>query len=185
MVLAGKFSWVSPWVWCNGMLMLYFDNGLIKGVFIVGRVWEKCESTAENNVSNSCHHPRQERTKRRDSMGSPDYHPCKKGHGEENGTWEPETQRLVVRSAWQQLWLLVEGSASLWHKYRDFTLLFPSDLTPVFVINQTHQEAGGQGSLYHAQMFSQSRKRGGGEGIYRDKWKIPCVKKGGKFFLNI
>lgn len=38
----------------------------------------------------------------------PDYHPCKKGHGEENGTWKPETQKLVVRSAWQQLWLLVE-----------------------------------------------------------------------------
>lgn len=67
------------------MLMLYFDNSLIKEYLLWAECGKTARDTAENNVSNSCHYPRQE-GKGGDNMGSPDYHPCKKGHGKRAGT---------------------------------------------------------------------------------------------------
>ena len=57
------------------------------------------EITAENNVSNGCQDPRQEGTKGGDSVGSPDYHPCKRDMGKRTVLENQRHKGEVVRSA--------------------------------------------------------------------------------------
>ena len=103
------------------------------------------------------------------------------GHGEENGTWKPETQRwggevcLTAAVTWLrgQSVCGINTMTSL-----SFFLLISchcsSLTTPI-------RKPVGKGAIIMHKCSSRAESGvKSGEGIYRDKWKISCEKKGEK-----
>lgn len=66
-------------------------------------MWAECgktaRDTAENNVSNSCHYPRQEGQREGTTWGSPRLSPMQKGHGEERAIYLKTRDTEAVVSA--------------------------------------------------------------------------------------